>query len=42
VKTWITPVTGIWTFLAGVATVLTPFVIRLYNKKARKSDVKTD
>ena len=37
VDTWITPISGMWTFLAGVAAVLTPIIIKIYNKK-KKSD----
>lgn len=35
-NTWITSVTGIWTFLAGVAAVIGPLAISLYNKKRKK------
>ncbi len=33
VNAWINPVSGMWSFLAGVAAVIGPFVIRLYAKK---------
>lgn len=36
VNVWITPINGMWTFLAGVAAVLTPVVIKFYNKKKKK------
>ena len=36
VNAWITPITGMWTFLAGVAAVLTPVIIRIYNKKQKR------
>jgi hypothetical protein len=43
VKAWITPVTGIWTLLAGVVAVMTPILIRLYSKRSKKNDYnKTD
>jgi hypothetical protein len=32
-NTWITPITGIWTFLAGVAAVIALLIINLYRKK---------
>ena len=35
---WINPISGLWTFLAGVAVVLTPLIIRIYNKKKKKRD----
>jgi hypothetical protein len=34
--TVITPISGIWTFLAGVVAVVTPLVIRMYSKKQKK------
>jgi hypothetical protein len=40
VGTWITPITGLWTFLAGVGTVIAPLVISLYRKKQKKNDNK--
>jgi hypothetical protein len=36
VSTWVTPVSGMWTFLAGVAAVLGPLIIRIYKKKSNK------
>jgi hypothetical protein len=42
VNSWITPVTGVWTFLAGVAAVLTPLIIRVYNKRKGKSTNKNN
>jgi len=33
VNTWITPITGVWTFLAGVAAVLAPVILRIYKNK---------
>jgi hypothetical protein len=35
VSTWVTPMTGIWTFLAGVAAVLAPVIIHFYRKKEK-------
>jgi hypothetical protein len=37
VGTWIKPISGMWTFLAGVATVLTPLIIRIYNRRKKNS-----
>jgi hypothetical protein len=42
VNTWITPAAGILTFVAGVGTVLTPFIIHFYNKKRKKIDNKNN
>jgi hypothetical protein len=39
VKSWLTPITGIWTFLAGVATVITPVVIRIYSNRKKKGRI---
>jgi hypothetical protein len=36
VTTWITPVTGVWTFLAGVGAVIAPLIINIYRKKKTK------
>jgi hypothetical protein len=36
VNSWITPVSGIWTFVAGVGTVLAPFIVYIYNRKRKK------
>ena len=36
--TWITPVQGIWTFLAGVGAVIAPVIITLYRKRKKKDD----
>lgn len=35
-KQWILPVSGIWTFLAGVGAVIVPLIIRIYRKKNRR------
>lgn len=37
VSSWITPISGLWTFLAGVGAVIAPLVISLYRKKRRSS-----
>ena len=37
VSTWISPITGIWTFLAGVGAVIAPLIIRLYQKKQKET-----
>jgi hypothetical protein len=34
---WITPITGIWTFLAGVAAVVAPLIINIYRKRQDKN-----
>lgn len=36
VNSWITPVNGLWSFLAGVAAVVTPLVIRRKQKAKQK------
>jgi hypothetical protein len=33
---WITPITGIWTFLAGVGAVIVPVIIQLYRKRRKQ------
>jgi hypothetical protein len=35
-ETWITPISGIWTFIAGVGTVVAPLLLYLYRKRKRK------
>jgi hypothetical protein len=35
VNSWITPVSGMWTFLAGVAAVIGPLIIRRRQKKQK-------
>jgi len=40
VKNWITPITGLWTFLAAVGAVVVPLVIRGYRKKRKYEDNK--
>jgi archaellum component FlaF (FlaF/FlaG flagellin family) len=32
-KSWISPISGIWTFIAGVAAVITPLIISIYKKR---------
>jgi hypothetical protein len=34
-NSWITPITGLWTFLAGVAAVIAPLIVNLYRKKRK-------
>jgi hypothetical protein len=34
---WLSPISGIWTFLAGAAAVISPLVIRIYSKKQNKN-----
>ncbi len=36
VNTWITPITGLWTFLAGVGAVIAPLAISIYRKRTKK------
>jgi hypothetical protein len=36
VNSWITPVNGLWSFLAGVAAVVTPLIIRRKQKKSNE------
>ena len=38
VNAWITPVSGMWSFLAGVAAAIGPLVIPLYAKKKQNKD----
>jgi hypothetical protein len=41
VNSWITPITGLWTFLAGVAAVIGPLAIRMYrNRQKRKKEIR--
>jgi hypothetical protein len=39
-KAWLSPISGLWTFLAGVAAVIAPLVIRLYSKRQNKGKYK--
>jgi hypothetical protein len=41
-NTWITPIQGIWTFLAGVGAVIAPLIINLYRKKQNKKKKQND
>jgi hypothetical protein len=36
VKQWVLPLTGIWTFLAGVGAVMVPLIIRIYRKSKNR------
>ena len=40
-SSWITPFTIVWTFLAAVSAVVSPLVIRLYQKKKRQQGQQT-
>jgi hypothetical protein len=40
VNSWINPISGLWTFLAGVGAVIAPLIIRMYSKKQMKSENK--
>ena len=35
---WIAPVSGIWTFLAGIGAVVAPLIVKLYRDKRRTND----
>jgi hypothetical protein len=36
VNSWITPLSGLWTFLAGVGVVIAPLIIRMYSHKQKE------
>jgi hypothetical protein len=36
INAWITPIQGLWTFLAGVGAVIAPLIISLYRKKQKR------
>jgi hypothetical protein len=38
VNAWITPITGVWTFLAGVGAVIAPLIISIYRKRQQKKN----
>jgi hypothetical protein len=38
VNSWITPITGVWTFLAGVGAVIAPLIITIFRKRQMKND----
>jgi hypothetical protein len=42
VSSWITPITGLWTFLAGVGAVVAPWFISMYRKKQKNNHNKRD
>ena len=42
VATWINPITGMWTLLAGIGAVITPLVIGIYRKKKEKEKEKSN
>jgi hypothetical protein len=37
-EAWITPISGIWTFIAGVGTVVAPLLLYLYRKRKKKKE----
>lgn len=41
VNSWITPVSGMWTFLAGVGAVVVPLIIQLYRRRHKNEQNKT-
>jgi hypothetical protein len=40
VNSWITPVSGLWTFLAGVGAVVAPLFVHFYRKKQKHRQIK--
>jgi hypothetical protein len=36
-NTWLSSISGIWTFLAGVAAVIAPLAIRIYSNNKNKN-----
>lgn len=36
---WLSPISGIWTFLAGVAVIIAPLIIRTYNRKNKNKKI---
>lgn len=42
VNTVITPVSGLWTFLAGVGAVIVPLIVQLYRKRQKQDQTKKD
>jgi hypothetical protein len=42
VNSWITPVSGMWTFLAGIGAVIAPLIIQLYRKRRKDKQTKTE
>jgi hypothetical protein len=36
VNSWVTPISGMWSFLAGVAVVIGPLIIRRRQKKQKE------
>ena len=37
-ESWLSPISGIWTFLAGVAPVIAPLIISIYKKRQDKKN----
>jgi hypothetical protein len=40
-KDWVTPVSGLWTFLAGVGVVVAPWILGMYRKKRKRNTADT-
>jgi hypothetical protein len=38
VNAWITPITGVWTFLAGIGAVIAPLIISIYRKRQKRNN----
>jgi hypothetical protein len=38
VSAWITPISGVWTFLAGIGAVVAPLIIRMYRKNQKNKN----
>jgi hypothetical protein len=36
VNSWISPLSSLWTFLAGIGAIIVPLIIRFYSKKSKK------
>ena len=37
-KSWVSPITGIWTFMAGIGAVIAPLIISIYRKRQSEKD----
>lgn len=40
--TWISPINGIWTFLVGLAAVITPLILRKKRKEQKQQEENKD
>jgi hypothetical protein len=38
-KAWISPLSGIWTFVAGISAVIIPWIIRRYNRREKHRNI---